>query len=61
MKNLLLALGILALAGVVFLGDDSSSEVASERIRTISRGEEVEIAEHLDDDSWTVVEFGADW
>ena len=62
MKNLLILLGIISLAGIVFMrgGSDHASGLKHDRITTISNGEDVTIEDHLTDD-WTVIEFGADW
>ena len=70
-------MGIIFVAGiVVFSGDGSDSEasgigdatlpdaqIADEDslVKTISHGETVYIEDHLDEDTWTVVEFTADW
>ena len=32
-----------------------------ERVLEISHGESIEIEEHLPDEGWTLVEFGATW
>ena len=34
---------------------------ATERVRTISHGERVDLSLHLEEGTWTVVEFYADW
>jgi len=62
MKNLLLLLGIVSLAGFVFFrgGSDSNGVRNHDRITTISSGESVNFEDHFGDD-WTVFEFGADW
>jgi hypothetical protein len=67
MKKLLL-LGVLfiGLAGVVKIRDDERAPsrpelLASGQIASISRGERVELDDHLDADVWTVIEFGALW
>ena len=59
---------LLAVVGLIVIpGDDlslslSDPDVAeSEWIATISTGEAVDIADHLDPEGWTVVEFGALW
>ena len=66
MKIFLAVLVLAAAVGFVVLprgGALSGPEVAaSERVATISKGgEAVEIADHLDAEAWTVVEFGAVW
>ena len=65
-KGLLLGLLLLGVAGIVKLNRDAappSNEelVTSGRIATISSGERVDVADHLDADGWTVIEFGAVW
>jgi thioredoxin 1 len=39
----------------------AGSKATDDKISTISRGERVEIPEHLKDGRFTIVEFGADW
>ena len=46
-------------SGEPFVSD--ADLVATGQIATISTGEEVEIADHLDPDGTTVIEFGAEW
>ena len=62
MKNLLVLLGILSLAGFVFFRRGSASQSIGnhDRITTISNGESVDFEDHLGDGR-TVFEFGADW
>ena len=60
MKLLLVALGILSLVGVVYMGGDSRESLQHERITTISNGEAVVIENHLGT-GFTVIDFGADW
>ena len=65
MKTLAVVLLLVLVGFIVIPGEDlmlSGPEVGdSERIATISTGETVDIADHLDPEGWTVVEFGALW
>ncbi len=60
MKLLILTLGILSLAGVVFMGGEAREGLKHERIKTISNGQAVIIEDHLGT-GLTVIDFGADW
>ena len=65
-RNVLIAVALLAGAlwiwGRARAGHGSTVEVEEgERVKVISRGEEVDIASHLDETGLTVVEFTADW
>lgn len=57
----------LGMAGAVVFSEMGGSErprapvSAGAKIATISNGEPVEIADHLTDGAWTIVEFTADW
>lgn len=42
-------------------GGATGAESNTEKIATISKGERVEIAQHLRDGRFTIVEFTADW
>ena len=66
--KLLIALtvaAVLALAGVMFThergGPSTSAAGSHQRIQTISTGRTVDLAPHLRDGTWTVVEFTAEW
>jgi hypothetical protein len=66
MKILLTCLLLFGTIGFVVTRGEAAAfpgdEVpASERIATISEGDEVDLDDHLDADGWTVVEFTADW
>ena len=63
MKYLVLLGVILGLAGAVHFrnGQTPAPGPHSDRIQTISRGERVDLDDHVTSDGWTVVEFGADW
>jgi hypothetical protein len=55
---------ILGLGGIMLTherGGGPSSPGSQGKIVTISTGEAVDLAPHLRDGTWTVVEFTADW
>ena len=56
---------LIGLGGIIVTherGGASSSALGSQqKIATISNGETVDLAPHLRDGTWTVVEFTADW
>jgi hypothetical protein len=59
-----LALALPLLAAACSQDDLEAPRVevpSAERVREISHGEAVEIAAHLPDEGWTLVEFGAPW
>ena len=60
MKNILLLLALLSLAGVVILRQDYQADFEHERISVISVGESVSIEDHLAE-GLTIIEFGANW
>lgn len=64
MKHTAAALALLLLASSCAQDELEAPRVevpAAERVREISHGEAVEIAAHLPDEGWTLVEFGAPW
>lgn len=63
MKRLLLALPLVLFSALASCAAGSSPYRSpdSERVRTISAGEEVTLADHLSPTGVTVVEFGAMW
>lgn len=66
MQKLLLILVPLALVGVYFF-PGSSIELPTEQlpeeelVETISKGEAVDLEDHLRADRWTLIEYGAVW
>ena len=66
MKQLILAVVVAAIVGVVAFvrrtpSLPTTSVDAKTAVATISRGETVNIEDHLEPGVWTVVEFTADW